>query len=107
MRGFRRLAGGSGRQDGAALKVVRAEGHPYGFSVCARPGVDLGAGKDGGEIERNHRHPGVAGSPVVKGLHRHHRRYGLPEGDRRQDHPATIRLRAAGQKQPAGFGRGD
>ena len=32
---------------------VRAEGHPHGLGVCERAGADLGAGEDGGEVERN------------------------------------------------------
>ncbi len=74
---------GRRRQDGAPLprQPGGQTGHPPGqrLVLCQHP--DLGAGEDGGEIQRDHGHSPAAGIAGTERLHRNHRRHGLPEGD--------------------------
>ena len=43
--------------------------------------LTLGAGKDGGEVQRNHCHSPAAGTAGLEWMYRNHRRHGLPEGN--------------------------
>ena len=54
--GLRGPAGRPRRQDGAAPEGGGRQGDPQGVRVRARSGADLGAGEDGREVERDHRH---------------------------------------------------
>ena len=58
---------------------------------------DLGSGKDGGEVQRSHRHTLAAGNAGTGRVHRNHRRHGLPEGDSPGDSGGWSRLPAGGE----------
>ena len=76
------------RQDGTAFPRPQCgqAGHPPGQRLGLGQHADPGAGEDHGEVhgevQRNHRHPPVAANAGTEGVHRHHRRHGLPAGDR-------------------------
>ena len=64
--------------------------------------LTLGQVKTGevGEVQRNHRDPPVAANAGTEGVHRHHRRHGLPAGDRPGDSGPGSRLRAGAAGEP-------
>ena len=61
------------------------QGPPPGRRLGLGQHTDAGAGEDRGEVQRNHRDPPVAANAGTEGVHRHHRRHGLPAGDRPGD----------------------
>ena len=97
-----RGSGGHRRQDGTAFPRPQCgpAGHPPGQRLGLGQHADPGAGEDRGEVQRNHRDPPVAANAGTEGVHRHHRRHGLPEGDRPGDSGPGSRLRAGTEGEP-------
>ena len=62
--------------------------------------LTLGQVKTAEKFQRNHRDPPVAANAGTEGVHRHHRRHGLPEGDRPGDSGPGSRLRAGAEGEP-------
>ncbi len=74
-----RRSGRHRRQDRSSNGAGRAAEAP---STWSTPGPRRTAGAQAGTDERSptdHRHPRARGGPRVEGLHRHHRRDGLPK----------------------------
>ena len=90
------------RPRGAPTTGQGPEPAASGLGLGHAPAARAGPAGVGGEVQRDHRHPGLLRTPGTDRRAGHHRRHGLPDRDRRSDPRQGCRLPPGVEGQLAG-----